>query len=166
MIIVLDILIVLSITFFSIHKGYKSNLFEELFKLVSFILSIFFSLPLSKTLGDFLLNQLEISLDTSKNILANDFFYMISFVFIFIIFNYLIFISLNIFQESMHYKIRPNLYFNKFFSTFFSMIRSILIITILFYALNSTLFYSNYLITNLNSSPSYRAFISLINQIF
>ena len=166
MIILLDIIIILTITFFSIYKGFKSNLFEELFKLVAFILSMAFSLPLSKILGNFLLNQLEISLETSKNILANDFFYMISFIFIFVVLNYLFFTLINLLQESFNHRIKTNLYFNGFFSTFFSMIRSILITTILFYSLKSTLFYSNYLIDNLNTSPSYRVFISFVDQIF
>ena len=166
MIILLDIIIILTITFFSIYKGFKSNLFEELFKLVAFILSMVFSLPLSKILGNFLLNQLEISLETSKDVLANDFFYMISFIFIFVILNYLFFTLINLLQESFNLRIKTNLYFNGFFSTFFSMIRSILITTILFYSLKSTLFYSNYLIDNLNTSPSYRVFISFVDQIF
>tara|TARA_Y100000590_G_C15239624_1_gene833298 strand:- start:121 stop:621 length:501 start_codon:yes stop_codon:yes gene_type:complete len=166
MIILLDIIIILTITIFSIFKGFKSNLFEELFKLSAFILSMIFSLPLSKILGNFLLNQLEISLETSKEILANDFFYMVSFIFIFTILNYLFFILINRFQESFNRKIKTNQYFNGFFSTFFAMIRSILTITILFYSLKSTLFYSNHLIENLNASPAYRAFISFVNQIF
>ena len=87
MIILLDIIIILTITIFSIFKGFKSDLFEEMFKLSAFILSMIFSLPLSKILGNFLLNQLEISLETSKEILANDFFYMISFIFIFALSN-------------------------------------------------------------------------------
>ena len=115
MIILLDIIIIITITFFSIYKGFKSNLFEELFKLVAFILSMVFSLPLSKILGNFLLNQLEISLETSKDVLANDFFYMISFIFIFVILNYLFFTLINLLQESFNHRIKTNLYFNGFF---------------------------------------------------
>ena len=167
MIIVIDILIILIITLLSISNSFSKNLSGEILKLGSLLAAIGLTniTSINTKLNQILINEVISILHINKSF-NMEVFSAISFLLIFLIF-YTIILSLSkIFKNYIKdFSKAKSDFFHKILIVFFSTIRMVLIMSLLIYSLESSIFHSKSIQKKIHTSPSLKAFSSFSNSI-
>ena len=167
MIIILDILVIIVITVFSIYNSFNSKLIDEIIKLTSLVASVLLTniTPFYKILNQLLTHQAKSIFNTTK-IFNADIFNAISFIATFVILYFIILSISNTLKKYTKdfYKVKSD-FFQKIVIALFSTIRMTIIVTLLIYGLESSIFYAESVQKKLHTSPSLRAFSYFSNSI-
>ena len=167
MIIIIDILIISLITLFSIYNSFNKDLIDEILKLISLLIAIGLTniTSIDIKLSQLLTNQTISILEINKTF-NTEIFNAISFLLIFIIFY---FITLSIIKKLKNhikdFSKTNSEFFHKIIIVFFSTIRMTMIISLLIYSLESSIFHAESVQKKLHTSPSLKAFSSFSNSI-
>ena len=167
MIIVIDILIISMITLLSIYNSFNKKLTNEILKLGSLIIALVITniTPINTKIAQ-ILKEGVISMLQINNSFNSEIFNPISFLLTFLIF-YIIILSINktLKNHIKDFSKTKSIFFHKMLIVFFSTIRMTLIMSLLVYSLESSIFYPKSIQKKIHTSPSLKAFSSFSNSI-
>tara|TARA_B100001540_G_scaffold307813_1_gene321591 strand:+ start:99 stop:611 length:513 start_codon:yes stop_codon:yes gene_type:complete len=167
MIIIIDIAIIMIITILSIYNSFNKQLINEILRLTSLVLAIFLT-----NLSSININLNQVLVNNAKSILDIDrmfnfeIFSTISFLVIVAMF-YVIILYVGKLSKNQIKDFSKTKYdfFQKLIIVAFSTIRMVLILSLLVYALESSIFNSKSVKEKIHSSPSLKAFSSFSDSI-
>ena len=164
MIFIVDIVILGFIAYFSITKSIKSNPITEIAKLVSMVLAILGSIFLyPELLQSVVFNLFSNLFNINKSQIDFNFFNMIAFFIQFFIL-YIVGLSIsNYFKKKI--TVKGKSLSGKIITIFPSIIRSMLIVTIIIYSIESFPNHLNQERSNLKKSATYKALSEITNAI-
>ena len=167
MIIIIDILIISLITLLSIYNSFNKNLTNEILKLSSLLIAIGLTniTPINTKLSQILIEQVIIILQISKSF-NSEIFNTISFLLTYLMF-YIIILSLSKTLKNYikEFSKTTSDFFHKILIVFFSTIKMTLIMSLLIYSLEATIFHSKSIQKKIHTSPTLKAFSSFSNSI-
>tara|TARA_Y100000768_G_scaffold337801_1_gene280165 strand:+ start:506 stop:1018 length:513 start_codon:yes stop_codon:yes gene_type:complete len=167
MIIVIDIFIIMIITLLSIYNSFNKQLINEILRLTSLVLAIFLT-----NLSSINIKLNQVFVDNAKTILGIDrmfdfeIFSTISFlVVVSMFYTIILYVGKLCKNQIKDFSKTKYDFFQKIIIVAFSTIRIVLILSLLVYALESSIFNSTSVKEKIHTSPSLKAFSSFSESI-
>ena len=167
MIIIIDIFIIVIITILSIYNSFNKQFINEILRLISLVLAIFLTnlTSINLALNELITNNTKSFLDIDR-IFNFEIFNAISFLLVAATFYTIILYLGKLFKNQIKdFSKNEYDFFQKLIIVVFSTFRMVLILSLLMYGLESSIFNSTSVKEIIHTSPSLKAFSSFSQSI-